>query len=476
MDKITMLITKPGCPLSLTARVVYSTLVYRGRFDKGMTRTGIAAAWRLNRTRDVGAAVRELDIYSLVARKGDRLFAQEPPAGWFSVKKKQHKKWQDGIAGFPLPLPGKECGLTLRHWVAYWLILNLTANGKPNSFRYEYIAKALASDGTTDGSDEADHRTRKYTCARSAVKKLVSIGLLRQSPKSKRRYKSSLWFRLEVVGQVPDSWLVTKRKQVEPTATASTLPASVTPTDFGTGTPRTPPATDDLPQPAWTHAILSKYREQGVHRDFLASLCELMVAADRLDDERLSRGIPPAQGWLRLYREAEAQNTTHPHSAYLFQHKLKEWLAGEAARVSEAEQTRLQAAARRAAYREEVIRTYSNARTTPLTKGAKGDDHIACMCSFRYRGIMDPPLDKWLDLYGESVIRDYLATRPFNPDEKFDRILPAHTVELELQALRASASADDLLRDELQDAARYLTSSGYDEYDGLVFTDESTIW
>lgn len=451
MNKITMLTTKPECKLTLNARIIYSHLVFRGRFDKGMTRKEIAAAWRLNRTRDANAAISELDAHSLVAWKDTRLFAKEPPQGWFATKGKPQKKWQDTLAGFPLPLRGSECKLTLRPWVAYWLVCHQSKKPKSMEYRYKYVAIALgcAVHPADDATPEVrPKRTTKYSLARSAIKKLVALGLVEQ------KFYHAKKFRLRVVGQIPATWLVTKKPSEKSVPTTVSPEPDRKPQAVGASetTPGVPVLIDGT-LPTWMKPILTEFQSYGLKPQFLRTLRSLMTAAECLDTDRMQRGVPPAGFGERLYREAKAQNTTEPHCAFLFHSKLTELLKREAIRSREAEQAREQAVVQAAKSRELVIQTYSDAKTTPLEKNAKGDRWYACMGSFRFRGIQDPPLDKWLDRYGEQAIREYLATRRFDPDENFDRRLPPFMVQEELEAFRSKQSADDLLaqlRDEMQ--------------------------
>lgn len=457
MKKITLLTTKPNCLLSLNARIIYSHLVYRGRFGKGMTRKEIAAAWRLNRTRDVNAALSELDAHSLVARKGNRLFANEPPTGWFANKAKPQKKWQDTLAGFPLPLRGSECKLTLRPWVAYWLVCHQSNLPKSMEYRYKYVAIALGcAEHPADEATSEVHpkRTTKYSLARSAIKKLVALGLVEQ------RFYHAKKFRLRVVGQIPATWLVPKKPTEESVPTTVSPEPARTARSGGTveSAPASPPLID-CTVPGWMMPILTELQSHGLKPQFMRTLRTLMTAVEQLDTARVRRGVPPVGYGARLYREAKTQNTTQPHCAFLYHSKLKELLEQEAIRCREAKQARERASTEAAESRVRVIQTYGDARTTPLTKGARGDDHIACMCSFRYRGIQDPPLDKWLDRYGEQVIREYLATCRFDPDERFNRQLPPYLVEVELEALRPKSCHDDLLA-QLQGELHY---TGCDE-------------
>ena len=433
MKKITMLATKPDCLLGLNARIIYSHLVYRGRFDKGTTRKEIAAAWRLNRTRDVNAAISEMDSHRLIARKGNRLFANEPPTGWFATKKKSQKKWQDGIAGFPLPLRSAECKLTLRPWVAYWFVCHQTKMPKSKAYSYKYLSIALAcadNPKDDDAPEECPKKSREYTRARSAVKKLVALGLVEQ------KFYHAKMFRLRVVGQVPDAWMVANNPPLKAGgSTVSPEPHRTMQASDDFEANAEIPAILDGSMPIWMGAILTEFRQQGVKPEFLQTLRKRMTAADQLDTDQLEKGIPPVGYAMKLYREAKAENRTEPHCAFLYHHKLKELLEREAIRSLEAQKARENAAARSAEFRQQVIQTYADAKTTPLVRGANGDQYIACMCSFRYRGINDPPLDKWLNRYGEQAIREYLATRRFDPNEKFDRQLPSWEAESDLDRI-----------------------------------------
>ena len=121
---IHLLAATNDCPLSFTARYVYSCLAtWTSKFGRGASISQIAERSGLDRHRAIPKALKELTGHGMVKKRSGRWLAEDKPE-FFKLRKNQRPRpeWHRKYAYIPLYLPTPESPLTPRQNTVLWFL------------------------------------------------------------------------------------------------------------------------------------------------------------------------------------------------------------------------------------------------------------------------------------------------------------------------------------------------------------------
>ena len=113
---IKCLLPRKHVALGFNDRLAYSWLVYRARYGKGASRSQLAAATGLHRTKTIPRLLTRLLDLGLVEWRGRKVFAKEPSPELFvytSDPRRQNDPWFKRLAYFYVMSPSSSCPLTI---------------------------------------------------------------------------------------------------------------------------------------------------------------------------------------------------------------------------------------------------------------------------------------------------------------------------------------------------------------------------
>lgn len=168
--KFCLVHTKKNNKMPLSARLIYSLLVYRAVYDKGLTVNGIAERLHMNRCRSVAKWLKWLEEQKMVINVGGEWFALQGSVDQFS-----YKSSSTDAKGKPLSWCQRMAKITLCHWVKgipltssqivlYFLLVNFAERQLMGRATIRNLSRLLGVDRVT---------------TRSGLRKLVTHGLIK---------------------------------------------------------------------------------------------------------------------------------------------------------------------------------------------------------------------------------------------------------------------------------------------------------
>lgn len=178
--KLFFLTTTADCRLTFSERLVYSELAYRAKYSRGATKAQLIRNLRLD-PKTIRSAVERLQDRGLACLRGRQWYAQEPSGEtirWFRRRKTENTSWHSIFAYTLMLKPSKECPLTARQIVLYWLVVSLRK--KKRRVTAAYLSKLMGVAPQT---------------IRNGLDRLVRMDFLDQDfrPKEQTSFDSIYW-------------------------------------------------------------------------------------------------------------------------------------------------------------------------------------------------------------------------------------------------------------------------------------------